>query len=476
MHKFTKIIATLGPASNSPEVIESLVQKGVNLFRLNFSHGSHEEHRERFNVIRSISNKLKQPIGIIQDIQGPKLRVGLLPDHGIRLRKNSKITLSLNATMGSADVIPLPHPEIFKALVPGEVLLLVDGKIKIRIDSCTPEFAEATVLVGGNLASKQGVNVPGVTLPISILSEKDRSDIAFGIELGVDWIALSFIQTPEDIVNSRTLIQELCGNKPMPRLIAKLEKPQAIEQLEAIVRASDGIMVARGDLGVELPLERIPVLQKRITTLCRHLGKPVIVATQMLESMVSSPVPTRAEVSDVATAVYDGADAVMLSGESAKGHYPIDAVDAMAKTIREVEQDPFYWKVLDTHPMPLEQTPTYATTSAACTSAEILEAPWIVTYTTTGETTLRTARNRPHSQILALSCNPSTVHQLTLVWGVYPILVAPLEDMDHLTEKANDLIREMPGAQPMDPIVITCGTPFQMAGSTNLMKIIHLKD
>ena len=321
-----RILATLGPASSSLEQIRALAQAGANVFRLNFSHGTHEDHAERHRLIRQVEQELGRPIGILMDLQGPKLRVGRIAEGKTVLTAGQAFRLDLDPAEGDAARANLPHPEIFAALEDGTDLLLDDGKLRLRVDRHGPDFAETTVLVGGPLSDRKGVNVPGVILPISPLTPKDRADLDFGLSLGVDWVALSFVQRPEDIVEARGLI----GNRAW--IMAKLEKPAAIEHLDAIVAQADGIMVARGDLGVELPPQRVPVLQQRIVRRARAAGKPVVVATQMLESMISAPVPTRAEASDVATAVYSGADAVMLSAESASGQYPVEAVTIMANT------------------------------------------------------------------------------------------------------------------------------------------------
>ncbi|MFM8679374.1 MAG: pyruvate kinase, partial [Alphaproteobacteria bacterium] len=337
----TKIVATLGPASSDPATIRKLFEAGADVFRLNFSHGSHDDHRARHAALREAEREIGHPIGILMDLQGPKLRVGTFESGRATLATGAAFRLDLDAAPGTERRACLPHPEIFAALKDGADLLVDDGKLRLRVGRHGADFAECEVVTGGTISDRKGVNVPGVVLPISPLTEKDRRDLAFGLELGVDWVALSFVQRPEDIAEARRLVQGRAG------VLAKLEKPSAIERLEEIVDLCDAAMVARGDLGVEMPPETVPGTQKRIVRLCRRAGKPVIVATQMLETMVSSPTPTRAEASDVAPAVYDGADAVMLSAETASGKYPVEAVTIMEKIIESVEHDPLYRPIMD---------------------------------------------------------------------------------------------------------------------------------
>lgn len=347
----TKIVATLGPASSSPEMIRKLWQAGADVFRLNFSHGSHEDHRARLNTLRRLEQEGGRPIAILADLQGPKLRLGTFREGRVTLSAGQAFRLDLGPAPGDQGRAPLPHPEIFAALAPGKDLLLDDGKVRLRVERCGGDFAETTVVTGGELSDRKGVNVPAAVLPISPLTDKDRRDLAFALDIGVDWIALSFVQRPEDVAEAKRLA---AGRA---RILSKLEKPSAIEHLAEIVELSDAVMVARGDLGVELPPEDVPSIQKRIIRACRHAGKPVVVATQMLESMISAPTPTRAEASDVATAVYDGADAVMLSAESAAGQYPVEAVAMMDRIICRVEQDAHYRQTINTD-APLRARPT----------------------------------------------------------------------------------------------------------------------
>ena len=338
-----KIVATLGPASNTKETIQALFEAGADVFRLNFSHGSHADHQRNYEIIREIESELGRPIGILMDLQGPKLRLGTFADGPVTLKEGDSFRLDLDlATPGDARRAPLPHREIFAALEVGTDLLIDDGKVRLCVESCGPDFAETRVVAGGAVSNRKGVNVPSVVLPLSALTEKDHADLRFGLELGVDWVALSFVQRAEDVVEIKGIVNGRAG------IVAKLEKPTAIDSLERIVEETDAVMVARGDLGVEMPPEQVPAIQKRIVRACRKAGKPVIVATQMLESMISAAVPTRAEASDVATAIYDGADAVMLSAESASGRYPLEAVQMMSKIIAQTEADPHYREALET--------------------------------------------------------------------------------------------------------------------------------
>lgn len=466
----TKIVATLGPVSSSPQMIEKLFYAGVDVFRLNFSHGSHEDHRARFQTIRDLEEKVGRPISILLDLQGPKLRIGTFENGPIELHKGQNFLLKLEKTPGSQQEVTLPHPEIFQALVPGTDLLLDDGKIRLKVQDCSPNHALTEVITGGPLSDRKGLNVPGVPLKISPLTPKDKEDLAFGLELGVDWVALSFVQRPEDIIEAQELIQGKAA------IISKLEKPQAIEHLEKIVELSDGIMVARGDLGVEMPTEEVPILQKRIVRESRLKGKPVVVATQMLDSMVHAPAPTRAEASDVATAVYDGADAVMLSAESASGDYPIESVEIMSRIIVRVEQDPLYRKMMEASHNEPEPTTADAITLAASQIAHTIGAAAIVTFTSTGGTTLRAARERPNCPILGLTTTPQIARRLTIVWGVHSLKDQIVNDFEEATYTGchQALVQEF--AKLGDRVVITAGVPFNVEGSTNVLRIARIRN
>ena len=466
----TKIVATLGPSSSAPETIRALFDAGVDVFRLNFSHGTHEDHRQRIEAIRAIEHEKSRPIAIMMDLQGPKLRVGTFAGGGTLLKEGAAFRLDSDRAPGDATRVNLPHPEIFAALEPGAQLLINDGRIRLKVTDCGRDFAETEVVIGGGISNHKGVNVPGVVLPLSPLTEKDRRDMQFGIDHGVDWCALSFIQRPEDLAEARRLI---AGRAP---ILTKLEKPAAIDRLDEIIELSDAVMVARGDLGVEMPPEDVPVLQRRILRACRQTGKPVIVATQMLESMIESPQPTRAEASDVATAVYDGADAVMLSAETAAGKYPVESVQMMNRIIERVERDSLLRSTMDAHHPEPEATAADAISAAARQVARTLAAAAIVTYTTSGSTTLRAARERPDVPIIGLTPNPATARKLAIVWGVHSIHTADAKDFEDMAVKAGQHVFFDGFAHPGERIIITAGVPFGTPGATNLLRIARVED
>jgi pyruvate kinase len=464
-----KIVATLGPASKTQDVIESLFLAGADVFRLNFSHGSHADHEQSVRMIRYAEEKYKRPITILIDLQGPKLRVGTFLDGKISLRAGDTFNLDLKSEPGDHKRVCLPHPEIFAALTPQTDLLLDDGRLRLRVESCTTEGAKTTVITGGELSNRKGVNVPGVMLPISALTEKDRADLAFALTLNIDWVALSFVQKPQDIEEAQALIQ----NKS--KLMAKLEKPMAIQHLEKIVTLADGVMVARGDLGVEMPPEDVPSIQKQIIRCCRQQGKPVVVATQMLDSMVHSPSPTRAEASDVATAIYDGVDAVMLSAESAAGQYPVEAVEMMNRIITRTEQDPVYKQMLDDSRPESVDTVAYAITAAARHVANSIKANAIVTFSESGSTTLRAARERPEAPIVALTPNIVTARFLGVVWGAHAQLTEDVFSFSQMVETACTAVRHSEFVQTGDNIIVTAGIPFGLSGGTNILRVAKIE-
>jgi pyruvate kinase len=464
-----KIVATLGPVSADRRTIEALVRAGADVFRLNFSHGTHADHQQRLELIRAVEADVGRPIGVLLDLQGPKLRVGTFAGGPVRLLDGAPFRLDLDRDRpGDATRAPLPHPEIFAAIEPGIELLLDDGRLRLRVEKSGKDFADTTVINGGMLSDRKGVNVPGVVLPLSAMTVKDRADLAFGLTLGVDWVALSFVQRAADIVEAQTIIQGRAG------ILAKLEKPAAIECLDEILAVTDAVMVARGDLGVEMPAEQVPAIQKRIVRECRRLGKPVIVATQMLESMVSAPVPTRAEASDVATAIYDGADAVMLSAESASGKFPVEAVAMMDRIIAQTEADPHYRDAIDaSHTQPASNTPD-AIGWAARSVAGLLDVAAMVAYTSSGSSALRMARERPRAPIIGMTPKHETARRLALAWGVNPVLCDDVSDVDDMTERAVATAKLLQLAQPGQTIVIAAGLPFGTPGSTNLLRITQI--
>ncbi|SOE06183.1 pyruvate kinase [Variovorax sp. YR752] len=468
-NKHAKIVATLGPTSDERATIQALFDAGADVFRLNFSHGTHEDHRRRLDLIRGIERDSGRPIGVLLDLQGPKLRIGTFADGPVHLAEGKAFRLDLDAkTPGSDKRVALPHPEIFAALEAGTDLLLDDGRLRLRVEKFGKDFAETRVLNGGKLSDRKGVNVPGVVLPLSALTEKDRTDLAYGLKLGVDWVALSFVQRPEDIVEVRTIVDGRAG------IVAKLEKPAAIASLDAIVAETDAVMVARGDLGVEMPAEQVPSIQKRIVRACRRAGKPVIVATQMLESMVTAPVPTRAEASDVATAIYEGADAVMLSAESASGRYPVEAVRMMSSIITHTEGDPNYRSAIDSsRAEPLAR----AADAIGCAMRDItglLNAAATVAYTSSGYSALRMARERPRAPIIGMTPRLATARRLALAWGVHAVLCHEVVDVPEMSELAcRTALKEGFGVSGQT-IVISAGMPFGTSGTTNLLRIAQI--
>ncbi|OEC44314.1 pyruvate kinase [Pseudomonas sp. 1D4] len=466
--KKVKILATLGPAIKGIDDIRDLVKAGVNLFRLNFSHGEHADHAQRYQWVREVERELGHPIGILMDLQGPKLRVGRFAEGKVQLERDQAFRLDLDASPGDNQRVNLPHPEIIQALEPGMSLLLDDGRLRLQVTAKHADAVETRVIAGGELSDRKGVNVPEAVLQLSPLTAKDRRDLDFGLELGVDWVALSFVQRPEDIVEARELIQGRAA------LMAKIEKPSAVQHLEAIARLCDAIMVARGDLGVEVPAENVPRIQKDIIRTCRQLGRPVVVATQMLESMRFSPAPTRAEVTDVAHAVAEGADTVMLSAETASGDYPLETVQMMSKIIRQVENGPDFQSQLDVARPQAEATASDAISCAIRRISSILPVAVLVNYTESGASSLRASRERPKAPILSLTPNLATARRLTLAWGVYSVVNARLHRVEEITGTALEIARGQNMARTGDTLVITAGVPLGTPGSTNLLRIEQL--
>jgi len=461
----TKIVATLGPASATRDQIEALFRAGADVFRLNFSHGSTDEHRARVQAIRQIEHDCAQPIGIIADLQGPKLRIGRFAAGAVALEAGQAFRLDSDPAPGDTTRVQMPHRELFGVLRPGSDILLDDGRVRLRVVRQGSNSLDTVVEAGRALSDRKGVNVPGVVLPLAALTAKDRADLAAALDFGVDWIALSFVQRPEDVSEARRLVGARAA------LIVKLEKPAALDHLDALIELADGVMVARGDLGVELPPEDVPVAQRRIVASARQAGKPVIVATQMLESMVSAPTPTRAEASDVATAVYEGTDAVMLSAETASGAYPLEAVEIMDRIARRVEQDPGYRRIMDSEAPFREATSGDAITAAAHQVAETIAAAVIATYTTSGSTTLRAARERPAMPILCLTANHETARRLMLSYGVRSVVSPDINTFAQMVERAARTARATGLAHAGQRIVITAGVPFGTPGNTNTLRI-----
>ena len=465
-----KIVATLGPAASDAQGIRALFERGVDVFRLNFSHGTQSDHARRLEMIRALEKEVGRPIGVLLDLQGPKLRLGTFEGGRAQLDAGARFRLDMDKAPGNASRAPLPHPEIFAALQVGTELLLDDGKLRLRVDRHGADFAETTVQVGGPISDRKGVNVPSVVLPISPLTAKDRDDLAFGLAMGVDWVALSFVQRPRDIEEAR----ELIGDRAW--IMAKLEKPAAIDHLDDIVALCDGIMVARGDLGVELPPEQVPELQRMIVASCRRQGKPVVVATQMLESMIASPVPTRAEVSDVATAIYDGVDAVMLSAESASGKYPLEAVAMMDRIVMQAEGGASYRKGIDAAHEPPQSTTADAVCASLRQVAALLSPAVTVTYTSSGFTSLRAARERPAVPILSLTPDIVTARRLAMARGVHPLVIDDVVDVGEMIRRASAAARSEGFARPGDDVVVVAGLPFGQSGTTNLLHVARIAD
>lgn len=460
-----KIVATLGPASNDYDTIRALFEAGADVFRLNMSHGSHEEIRERHAIIRQIEEDTERPIAILADLQGPKLRCGVFAGDSEELLEGQKFRFDLDETPGDASRVCLPHKEIFQALKPGSTLLVNDGKIRLNVDSCGADYAECTVVVAGVISNRKGVNVPDVVLPVAALSDKDRRDLEFVCDLGVDWLALSFVQRPEDVLEARELAQGRAA------VLSKIEKPAAVDAFTEILRVSDGIMVARGDLGVELPVQAVPPIQKRLIRGCRAAAKPVIVATQMLESMIESPVPTRAEVSDVAAAIYEGADAVMLSAESAAGDYPTEAVTTMHNVAVEIESDPTYRTVIEASRGASHRGVAGGIVAAAREIAETADIKAICCFTHSGTTASLTARERPRVPIIALTPFAKTARRLSLQWGVNCYLSGEVDRFKMAVVSAARAARKGEFATEDDQIVVTAGVPFNVAGTTNILRV-----
>jgi pyruvate kinase len=467
-HRRTKIIATTGPASSTPEMLAQLFQAGADVFRLNFSHGSHADHAARITMIRGLEKKFGRPIGILADVQGPKLRVGQFQSGRVQLQAGQEFTLDMTPAPGDTRRVCLPHPEIFQAAQIGATLLLDDGKLRLRVLRRRDDHLLTEIMNGGVLSDRKGVNIPDVVLPIPALTPKDLADLAFVLPLGIDYIGLSFVQRPEDVAQAKAIADGRA------LVMTKLEKPQALENLSAILDLSDAVMVARGDLGVELPPEDVPIAQKRIIRAAQLRGIPVVVATQMLESMISSPAPTRAEASDVATAVFDGADAVMLSAESAAGQYPRESVNMMDRIISRVERDDDWRQGIDAKRPDPEKSSADAIAAAACQVAHTIGAVAIVAFTKSGSTALRVARERPECPVLGLTTSREASRRLAVVWGVHAAVTGEVHSMTEAVESAAKASRVEGFAKKGDEIVVVAGVPFGQPGTTNALRVARL--
>ena len=463
-----KILATLGPASQDPAVLARLFEAGADVFRINMSHASHDAMRERVRAIRALEERFGRPVGILVDLQGPKLRVGTFADTGVELLKGDSFVLDADPNPGDATRVHLPHPEILRALRPGHAMLIDDGKVKLRVTEASETRAVATVEVPGRISNRKGVSLPDTEILVSAMTAKDRSDLDAALNEGVDWIAVSFVQRADDVAEVKKIV------RGRALVLSKIEKPQAIDRLDEIIEMSDALMVARGDLGVEMPLEKVPGLQKRITRMARRLGKPVVVATQMLESMITSPVPTRAEVSDVAQAVFEGADAVMLSAESASGQFPVEAVATMNRIAEEVERDPLYAGIIAAQRAEPERTGADAMAHAARDIAETLDLKAIVAWTASGATGLRIARERPTVPVLALTPHHEAARRLCLAWGIHPVIAADARTGDDMANRACSTALDEGFAQSGERVIVVAGFPFGSPGATNNIRLAYV--
>ncbi len=464
-HRNVKIVATLGPASSTQEMIRALFDAGADVFRLNMSHGDHADHKARFDAIRAVEAETGRPIAVLADLQGPKLRVGRFATGSHDLEAGDRFRFDLDAEPGDTDRVQLPHPEIFAALEAGSELLVNDGKIRLRVDECGADFANCTVTVAGTISDRKGVNVPDVVLPLAALSDKDREDLEFACELGVDWLALSFVQRAEDVEEARHLARGRAA------VLSKIEKPSAVRAFDEILKASDGIMVARGDLGVELPVHSVPPIQKRLVRQCRAAAKPVIVATQMLESMIESPMPTRAEVSDVANAIYEGTDAVMLSAESAAGAYPVEAVTTMDSVARSVEADPNYRGIIEAARQAELHSVADAIVTAAREIAETTDVAAICAFSQSGKTVSLVARERPRVPIIALTPLENVLRRMVLTWGTHCVITPRLTRFKEAVVNATRAARDFGFADETRQVVVMAGVPFNVPGTTNIVRI-----
>jgi pyruvate kinase len=463
-----KIVATVGPASNSPDMLKALFLAGVDTFRLNFSHGTQADHAKVHATIRALEAEVGRPIAVLQDLQGPKIRIGTIRDGKIAVAAGDKIRFVRTGSDGDASAIPLPHPEVFAAIMPGQDLLIDDGRVRARVSGLGNDHLDATVITGGIISNRKGVNLPGTVLDLSPLTDKDRADLEFGLSLGVDWVALSFVQRPEDVIEARALIKNRAG------VMAKIEKPAALARIDDIIRLVDALMVARGDLGVEIPHEEVPGRQKELVRACRLAAKPVIVATQMLESMVGAPTPTRAEASDVATAIYDGADAVMLSAESASGQYPREAVAMMDRIICSTERHALYHSLIAAGSQVDEDSAPHAVAAAAAGLAEAIGAKAIVGFTSSGTTVARISRKRPSLPILAITPELGVARRMALMWGAHSVASEDIHSYEEMVKIAEATVRSEDFARQGDLVVVVAGIPFGQSGSTNNLRVIRI--
>lgn len=470
----TKIVATLGPGSNNPETIGQLIEAGVNVFRLNFSHGTKELHKSNIDHIRQVSQRLKRPIGVLQDLQGPKIRIATFKEGKVELKAGDSLSLTCDDDApGDKKRVGVTYKNLYNDVRSGDTLLLDDGRLALKVKAVKGQTIETTVTLGGVLSNNKGINIPGADLSIPALTDKDVEDLLYGAELDVDWVAMSFVRSRDDLLLARHYLAR-AGSRA--KLMAKIEKPSAVSRFEEILGEVDGVMVARGDLGVEMAPEQVPLIQKRLIRACVEAGKPVVTATQMLESMISNPTPTRAEASDVANAIYDGTDAVMLSAETAVGQYPVEAVQMMNRIALSVESDPEYQTSMREHYPSPRDTTADAISLSACQIAHNLSAQVIVTFTSSGTTAQRVSRNRPAAPILALTPSELAFRQLTVAWGVIPYFTDDISSTDQMVDVASRAITKSKLTEPGARYVITAGVPFGMRGTTNLIRVERMRD
>ena len=464
----TKIVATLGPASSEPAQIARLFEAGADVFRINMSHTPHDRMRAMVQAIRDIEKSCGRPIAVLVDLQGPKLRIGAFASDAVTIVKGAHFVFDADPAPGDATRVHLPHPEILAALEPGHTLLVDDGKVRLTVIEADAKRAVARVEVGGKLSARKGVSLPDTTIPASALTPKDRTDLEAALDAGIDWVGLSFIQRPEDVAEAKKITRGRAA------VMSKIEKPQAVHRLDEIMEITDALMVARGDLGVEMPLEKVPGAQKQITRAARAAGKPVVVATQMLESMITSPVPTRAEVSDVATAIFEGADAIMLSAESAAGQYPVEAVTTMNRIAEEIERDPTYRTIIHAQRTAPEATGADAIAAASRQIAETLDLSAVVCWTSSGATALRVARERPEPATVAISPNIATGRRLAVVWGVHSVVAEDAHDQDDMVDRACRIAFKEGFAKSGERVIIVAGLPLGTPGATNMVRIAYV--
>ncbi len=464
-----RIVATLGPASRDPATVEALARSSVDVFRLNFSHGTHEDHAEALAAVRAAEKAVGRPLAALADLQGPKLRLGKFADVRIKVAPGHRIRLDQNAAPGDATRVCVPHPELFAAMTPGSILLVDDGKVRLKVEAVDADGVDAVVVQGAELSDRKGVALPGAVIPMAAMTAKDRQDLAFALRIGVDWVALSFVQRPADMAELRQLVQGRAA------VMAKIEKPAALERLDEILDLCDGVMIARGDLGVELDPEEVPPAQKTILRAARRRGVPVIVATQMLESMTGSATPTRAEASDVANAVYEGADALMLSAETASGDYPLEAAGMMSRIIERVEKDPRWPELMGAEQDRMDDEDVDALVAAARAAADRASVACLVAFTTTGGTARRLARERALQPVIALTPHHQVARRLCLVWGLEPRVGADPASLEDMTDEATDLALKLGLANPGERVLILAGTPFGAPGAANLLRLAHVR-